>query len=273
MKIYLIGFTLLIIANSATTLSLSSVYQCQCENLLQQSDCLSDYCTWDPNESTCSNKPCSGFSQEDCFGVPDPFNCTWNYTTSKCEEFTQCSDYTFKTAEGEKCYDLIKCQVDVDTIDNTAGTVKCMDRTQDSAMSIGSCDKVPYDECNWLVTPDGKQCVKNTTAKTCEAKTITQCSDYATIDLCNTQSCYWGDTCKPLTCSILPEESFTFCKWETDKCIDLDTTTLTQTQCLPFTLYSYAWNPDSKKCEICQEGSSSSEFLIYGTLLLAIMLN
>lgn len=66
---------------------------------------------------------------------------------------------------------------------------------------------MPYDKCNWLVTSDGKQCVKNTSTKTCETKTITQCSDYANIDVCNTNSCYWGDTCKPLTCSILTEDS------------------------------------------------------------------
>ncbi|CAD8172252.1 unnamed protein product [Paramecium octaurelia] len=283
MKIYLIGFTLLVIANSVT-LQLSSVYQCSCENLLQQADCLSDYCTWDPNGSTCTNKACSVFKENDCKGVPDPFNCVWNSKTSKCEDFTSCSDYSYKMVEGDLCYDLIKCQVDVDTIDSTAGTVKCTDRTQESALSIGSCDKVPYSECNWLVTSDGKQCVKNVSAQTCETKTITQCSDYTSIDVCNTNSCYWGDSCKPLTCSILPEDAcmlffsidakqVTFCNWDGTKCSDVDTTTLTQTQCLPYTLYSYAWNPDTKKCEICQEPSSSSKFILYGSILLAILLN
>ncbi|CAD8084489.1 unnamed protein product [Paramecium sonneborni] len=287
MKKFIIGYILLVIVNSATPLSLSQFNQCTCQNAKQQDDCLIDYCIWDPNQSTCSNKSCSVFNKNDCLGVPSPFKCVWNYTSSKCESFTKCADYTFSIPDGERCYALFKCQVDVNTINNTDQTVKCMDRTSDSAKSIGSCDKVPFNECLWLVTSDGKQCIRNTQTQACETKLITKCSDYTTNDSCNTQACFWeATTCKPLTCSYFNDKScilyfsfdfkqVTFCNWNGKSCLDLDTTTLTQQQCLSFTLYSYIWDPDTKKCEVCseQEESSSTGFLIYTSLLMALVFN
>ncbi|CAD8076366.1 unnamed protein product [Paramecium sonneborni] len=285
MKIYLFGFTLLIIANSVTTLNLSNYSQCSCKNALQQQDCLTDYCDWNPNESTCTNKPCSGFKEQDCWGVPDSFNCVWNYTSKICETQTKCSNYTYKMDEGYRCYDMIKCQADVDQQDTIAGTVKCMDRTHETALSIVSCEKVPYERCRWFITSNGKQCVKNTQTQTCQETSITQCSDYATEEVCNIFSCYWSDTCKPLTCSAIQivddctsfysidAKQVTICKWNAGKCIDLDVTTLIQAECLPSTIYSYIWNPDTKKCEICQEESSSSALFFYGSILLMTILN
>jgi hypothetical protein len=51
---------------------------------------------------------------------------------------------------------LIKCQVDLDKYDDTKKIIGCMDRTSSSAKSIAKCDGVPYTECFWLTTPDGK---------------------------------------------------------------------------------------------------------------------
>ncbi|CAD8105535.1 unnamed protein product [Paramecium primaurelia] len=286
MKILLITFGLLAIVSSTATVAISSVYQCSCKNAMVQIDCLADYCIWDSTSGTCSNKSCSVFTKDDCEGVPDPFNCIWNYTTTKCESFTKCSDYTFTIGNSGDCSDkLIQCQGDLDTIDSAAGTLKCKDRTQDAVLSIDNCNLLPYANCFWFVTPDGKQCLQNTTTQKCEAQSITKCSDY-TKDNCNILACYMNNNvCTELTCAVLPEEScsiflsydskqMTFCTWNGSACVDLNVSTLTQEQCLEATYFTYGWNTDTQKCEICviPDTDSSQYMILYGSILMAIVL-
>ncbi|CAD8190112.1 unnamed protein product [Paramecium octaurelia] len=286
MKTILIAFNLLALALSATTITISQVYQCSCINALVQSDCLTDFCLWDSTSGTCSNKACSVFDQGECEGVPDPFNCVWNYSSNKCESFTQCSDYTFTIGNSGDCNNkLIRCQADLDSINSSAGTIKCKDRTQDAVLSIDNCNLLPYDSCYWFMTPDSKQCLQNKTAKTCEAKTITKCSDY-TQDNCNLLACYWNNNaCTELSCSILPQEScsvylsfdtksLTFCSWNGSACVDLNIASLTQSQCLNSTYFTYRWNPDTQKCDLCvtPDDDSNSHWILNGSILLAIVL-
>ncbi|CAD8099427.1 unnamed protein product [Paramecium sonneborni] len=181
-------------------------FQCSCENAKLQEDCLSDYCTWDANSSSCSNKPCSSFGENDCENVLAQLNCVWSYLNDACEAFTKCSDYSFKSGDGIYCYSLNGCQLDVTSIDNKEGGVKCMERTSKIAFSVASCDKVEYGVCRWLVTSDGKQCIDNKSTSTCDILTITSCSDYKDAEYCNRCACYWDEFCKPLTCSMLTKE-------------------------------------------------------------------
>ncbi|CAD8197862.1 unnamed protein product [Paramecium pentaurelia] len=286
MKILLITLSLLALVTSTTTVPVSSVYQCSCTNAMTQTDCLTDYCNWDSTSGTCSNKACTVFSKEDCEGVPDTFGCIWNYTSNKCEGFTKCSDYTFTIGNAGDCNDkLIKCQADLNTIDSTTGTIKCKNRTQDAILSIDDCNLLPYANCFWYLTPDGKQCLQNTTTNKCEAKSITKCSDY-TKDNCNILACYLnGDVCTELTCAIIPEDqcfvyfsydskSMIFCSWNGSACVDLNVSTLTQEKCLDSTYFTYGWNPDSKQCEICvtdPDQDSSTNIILYGSILMAIV--
>ncbi|CAD8195747.1 unnamed protein product [Paramecium octaurelia] len=282
--INLIGFALLVVGYQTSTLKLSSFYECSCQNLQTDKDCILEFCNWDSDKLLCQNKSCEEFNKGDCQGVPDPFKCTWNYQLDKCEQFTKCSDYSFLITQANRCYELIKCQADVGTIDITAGTIKCMNKSNESAKSITDCDKIPYDHCDWLVTDDEKECIRNKETQACETRTITQCSDYKRIDECDTSACYWNDTCKALECSILPEEScqfyfsidskdVTLCTWNQTQCVDLEPENLDQYQCLSYTLYSYAWNPSSEKCEICIKSSRQKRLFFFGFILLALSLN
>ncbi|CAD8089117.1 unnamed protein product [Paramecium sonneborni] len=285
MKIILIAFYLLALASSLSTVPLKSMYQCSCVNAMVQTDCLGEYCVWDSNTSKCSNRDCTVFLKDDCEGVPDTFNCIWNSTSNKCESFKKCSDYTFTLGNSQNCNEkLIKCEPDLDSIDSKAGTIKCKDSTQDAFLSIDNCNYLPYDACYWFVTPNGQQCLQNKTTEKCEPKTITKCSDY-TSDNCNLLACYWNGTiCTELTCSIIPEDecywfysvdlkSVNFCSLNGSSCVDLDVSALSQTQCLESTFFTYAWNTDSKKCEICvTDSDSNSNMILYGSILLAMIL-
>ncbi|CAK69843.1 unnamed protein product (macronuclear) [Paramecium tetraurelia] len=274
---YLIGFLLLVNGQSITTLSLSQFYQCTCENLKTPQDCFRDFCNWDIENEECQNKKCEEFTKGDCQAVPEPFNCVWNYTIGKCEDFKACSDFSFPASYADRCYELIKCQADPDSIDFISMNIKCMDRSNDSAKSIVNCDKIPYESCKWLVTDEDLLCVKNLQTKTCETRKINNCADYNTKQTCDKSTCYWDGSCKSLDCSKLSEENcqyylsfdqknVTLCTWKENQCSNLDIEKLKQNQCLSYTIYSYAWNPDSEKCEICK--NQMFLLLSYGIILL-----
>ncbi|CAD8149872.1 unnamed protein product [Paramecium octaurelia] len=279
---YLIGFLLLVNGQSITTLKISEFYQCSCENLKTPLDCIQDFCNWDFVNDVCQNKECKEFSKGDCQAVPDPFNCVWNYKTAKCEDFKACSDFSFSSSWGDRCYDLINCQVDLDSLDPRSKTVKCMDRSNDSAKSVVNCHKIPYESCKWLVTDNDEICVRNLEKKTCETKQINNCADYSLKSTCDKSTCYWDGTCKSLDCSKLSEEgcqyyysfdskNITLCTWKENQCTNLNIDNLKQNQCLSYTLYSYAWNPDSEKCEICKK--QMLLILSYGLILLFLGFN
>ncbi|CAD8144094.1 unnamed protein product [Paramecium pentaurelia] len=281
--INMIGFLLLVIETQTITLELNQFYECSCEHLLTAQDCLITFCNWNNNEEKCSNKSCNEFNQGDCQGVPDSFGCIWNYNSNECQNFKNCSDYSFPITQASNCYGLIKCQANIDSIDQTADTVKCMDKSNDSARSIAKCDQIPYRDCEWLVTDDNKKCVRNIQTQTCETKTINQCSDYKTLDECDMNTCYWNDSCNSLDCSKLSEKNcqfyfsfdsknITLCTWKDNQCVELEPETLQQNQCLSYTIYSYAWNPDSESCEVCQK-SNLQEFIFCRLILLALVLN
>lgn len=70
-------------------------------------------------------------------------------------------------------------------------------------------------------------------------------------------------------------KSATFCKWNdaTSVCQDLDVTTLKDTECLGNTLYSYLWNPDTSKCELCTpvDSTSSAQIIsLAGIILISL---
>ncbi|CAD8188655.1 unnamed protein product [Paramecium pentaurelia] len=214
---------------------------------MQQLDCLTDNCYWDADSSICTNKPCSEFSQSDCQILPDPFNCIWNYTTNKCENFTKCSDYSFNI------------------------------------------DKLSlYKNCFWYQTPDGTQCVQNTEQQICESKLINKCSDYITNESCNSFACYWSDfnIFTEITCSILQQDNYfmylsvdsksvKLCQWTGNACVDLDVSTLTQTQCLTATDFTYGWNMDTQRSEVFEppDISSSSYIILLEAIILVILIN
>lgn len=62
MKILSIVFWLLILSKQATVVPYEKYFKCSCINAMQQLDCLTAYCDWDADSSSCTNKPCSKFS-------------------------------------------------------------------------------------------------------------------------------------------------------------------------------------------------------------------
>ncbi|CAD8090477.1 unnamed protein product [Paramecium sonneborni] len=288
MKIYWLLLCLLVVTNQTATISASQVSQCSCINAMREKDCLNQYCNWDDNSSSCSNKSCQSFGVQECDYLPDPFNCVWNDTSSKCEQFTKCSDYTFNVSQASRCALLVKCQPDYDTINSAEGTLKCKDRTLDAFLSVDNCNMLSYSSCSWYQTPDGTQCVKNAESQTCEPKKIQYCSDYKIIQNCNTYACYWttNNTCTEKTCSILFEnecqyyfsvdsQSVTFCQWNGTSCIDLDLNTLKEEQCLYATEFTYGWNPNIQKCEVCvsPDENSNAFIILFQIIIITIIFN
>jgi hypothetical protein len=69
----------------------------------------------------------------------------------KCESFTKCSDYIYNLSDAGVCYDLVKCEVDISSYNDTTKTIGCKDRTVDAVLSISDCTKMAYQNCYWLV--------------------------------------------------------------------------------------------------------------------------
>ncbi|CAD8117487.1 unnamed protein product [Paramecium sonneborni] len=284
--IILLGFSIMTIGNSSTKLGYFQSGQCTCEKITEQGACHPNFCNWNSNTSQCTKKVCSEIKQQYCLISPDKFKCIWNFFENRCESFTKCSDYLYPIEYGSLCYTLVKCQADVNSIDDTNEKIRCMDKEFHAQYAISNCEKVPLIHCNWLVTPDGKQCIKNSLMNTCDAKVVNHCSDFNTSELCNPFACFWQDSCKPKTCSSLQEnectyyesldsKQFTYCIWNGTGCVDLEISQLTMEQCWPKTFSSYYWNSESKKCEYCErdEVNSKSNILLFGALFLVATLN
>ncbi|CAD8118074.1 unnamed protein product [Paramecium sonneborni] len=280
--IIILGYSLITITNSSTVLGYFDAGQCTCEYIKEQGACHPNFCNWNVNTNECTKKVCSDIKQSFCLISPDKFKCIWNFFENRCESFTKCSDYVFPIENGNLCYTLVKCQADINSIDYSNEKIRCMDKEIHAQYAISNCEKVPLYHCNWLVTPDGKQCIKNTLTNTCDGKVVKLCSDFSTSELCNPYACYWQDQCKQKTCSSLTQKEciyyesldskqFTFCNWNGTSCIDLDVKTLTMEQCWPYTYSSYYWNSETKICEYCERedyANLMSKLLLFGALIL-----
>ncbi|CAD8063230.1 unnamed protein product [Paramecium sonneborni] len=263
---------LLIALISISLQALSVTNKCECTELVQQADCTSD-CTWSTTDSTCNAKTsdCTTLtSQSSCDLVN---GCAWTDSTSKCDAFTACSNYSVTVAD--QCNQ--KDSTCVSGTSNSDGTIPCQTGSITCSTFTSSTD------CNFKVPNSTSKCYY--TNNQCSSIDVSKCSTITVQEICEFLPCKWtssSNTCAAQTCSDLASTAncktvslddfsgVNICTWSGQACTDaVDVTALSSTNCYSSTSGYYYWNGSA--CTECSGSSSYSYVLAFIGFIMMVM--
>ncbi|KAM3140802.1 hypothetical protein pb186bvf_007029 [Paramecium bursaria] len=95
---------------------------CSCSQLPDEDQCsqTDNSCLW--KNETCIQASCKQMnSSDDCFNLPNSYQCAWNNKTKLCETFTYCSNYTY--SDGQQCQQIGDCD---EGNQNADGSIQCV---------------------------------------------------------------------------------------------------------------------------------------------------